>query len=878
MDVQLTGYQLALRYALIVHGQQRMKQLSSDEAIELSFACRLHAKYQQDITTALIELGFPVSARALQIIQSPQPPIAAATGREWNTSEDIAIFWAAFHNQTQSMFRVVPDRSQKACETQLSRWRDILVEYDLDAMITQKLVEVSDNIEALVSQCEDEETRWSGVEPTIGQGPIGMLTRAEAAAAEVLGSDSVLHLNALAQGRKQAQEKRDRKNQQLGEARQSRIEKRSGQSGEERRGDACVQRRDFAPLFHHVLKQSQGNLHRGKPEYDDAMKWFWLHLYMLGRKSFTFMQTMLHGPSTSTLASWFDKRDCPRFSEYRQLDRLPDILKYQMRRTGLKSASVLISVDAMKLDEDICIDHLGNIDGLLGVTSVSDPNHYRTKHSDFLQLWQEARDSKQLVGSMFVVTVCPLARFPCFPLHVHLSNTGNASEEVDRLLMACHELLSSSPLRCEYLGSDADTKYRGRFTDVFCTWTADLADHRGCVHTIEKPALMWCNDAAHLLKRARSRLVTHGRLFASRDGQCRQEAAEKKAKKQKRQCENLADVCMVTPEILMKLNPTMSPTWFRNNGKDAMDDYYPHFIFSGKTLSGILADMGILSMRKVGRKVRKMEAAHLLCYVVPELCMIRILRYKDPTCTRRKRLMWAHLALFIFVLCYDWMKAQGTQDNLKKENYSSFFSMHVCVDSANWLFAVIHIFAEVAESFSMTRIGSIISEHFFALLRYHADKDQTPRAVREAFDRIMVMSDMGEHHQVHIARRLFECAMIEEGTAELSQEEINLCLNTAYKIVRLTGAVFSNSCEFYKLVAPLSGVNIKEFDFPEIELLLTLVNDDFDHQSSAVKPSWRVSTSKFRCGSAKVGRNIRERYATSVKPEDPTPKRTKCRK
>lgn len=112
----------------------------------------------------------------------------------------------------------------------------------------------------------------------------------------------------------------------------------------------------FDDLFIHVLSECEANLTR-QPVYDNQMQAFWLRLYLMGRRTFRFMQQMLHGPSLSTLFAWINKRQCPKFNDLLAIENIPKILDYYRSRDELTPDPVLISVDAMKIDEDLCIDH-----------------------------------------------------------------------------------------------------------------------------------------------------------------------------------------------------------------------------------------------------------------------------------------------------------------------------------------------------------------------------------------------------------------------------------------------------------------------------------------------------------------------------------------
>ena len=106
----------------------------------------------------------------------------------------------------------------------------------------------------------------------------------------------------------------------------------------------------------------------------------------------------------------------------------------------------------------------------------------------------------------------------------------------------------------------------------------------------------------------------------------------------------------------------------------------------------------------------------------------------------------------------------------------------------------------VETPFSMSRVGSMTSEHQFSQIRFHAGKEQTIRSLRHAFDRIMIMNDLGNILKEKLEKRMFQCGKVENGTTVLSQTNINMCIQIAYKTAFMSGIVFPNECHFYDLV------------------------------------------------------------------------------
>lgn len=562
------------------------------------------------------------------------------------------------------------------------------------------------------------------------------------------------------------------------------------------------------------------------------------------------MQRMLHGPSLSTLFKWISDTDCPRFDDLLDLDNVTAILDYYRERGELDDGVMLLSVDAMKADEDLCIDHTGHVDGLISVRNVENPEEYRQNHDKYIKQWEDFKRAGEVVGSIFIITACPLNENTTFPIHIHLAQNGNANDDVEIAVAHVTDIMRDYGLDVRLIGSDADVKYRTTFEEDFIGWTRLLSGCKGNVMEIEFPSCMWSNDCAHILKRARSRLVTHGRLYADRD-----------AEKQKfPEYNSYVDV-----ETLKSINPLMSDTWFRNNGRDSMDDYYPHYIFSGETIKGIMSTIPTDGTSAAPGT----SMGHVLNYTVPMTCLAKILRHKNAD--RKLRLQWAYLALYIMLLNYSWIKKQCGNKELKRENYSSYFTIHLCIDCCNWLFCLIHTLGGVDASFSLSRLGSIISEHLFAQLRFYAQKEQTVRSVRAAFNRMSTLKHLGDWGAPKVEKRWISCATIEPGCVVLSSEELQPLLHLAQKIAHMAGIVIPREAEFYDLVKDNKPGSLTKLTDEERIFIDTLCTDEFKYINNGSTHGWRLQTSRFRIGGSKIGRNIESRYksATKITPMEP---------
>ena len=105
---------------------------------------------------------------------------------------------------------------------------------------------------------------------------------------------------------------------------------------------------------------------------------------------------------------------------------------------------------------------------------------------------------------------------------------------------------------------------------------------------------------------------------------------------------------------------------------------------------------------------------------------------------------------------------------------------------------------------------------------------------------------------------------MERGKAILPKDKIGICMELAFKIVHISGAIFPHECEFYDLIKKFDPKKATIFNKSEYALLESLL-DDFDKKSSMF--CWRLQSSRFRVGPPKIGRNISIRYISALKTE-----------
>ena len=100
---------------------------------------------------------------------------------------------------------------------------------------------------------------------------------------------------------------------------------------------------------------------------------------MFGRKSYNYHRSLLHGPSISTIYRWIEIIDFPRFKTFRQIKNIPIILSFWKKSYNFDSLACSISMDAMKVDEDLVINHDGIFKGVIPKMKVKNPIMYYHK-------------------------------------------------------------------------------------------------------------------------------------------------------------------------------------------------------------------------------------------------------------------------------------------------------------------------------------------------------------------------------------------------------------------------------------------------------------------------------------------------------------------
>lgn len=551
----------------------------------------------------------------------------------------------------------------------------------------------------------------------------------------------------------------------------------------------------------------------------------------------------MKGPSISTVYNWIEKEKFPRFEEFLKIKNTNMIVEFWKNIFAFKKIRGILSVDAMKVDEDLCIDHKNNIDGIINKKLIKIPENIRGNYQLYSKIFDYQLLRKNIASNIFVISLCPLCNIKCFPLHVYLSSSSSADKYIINYLFTVPNVLKTAGVEIIGISTDSDPAYRKIFNDFFCAWSKSIITSHGDISKISLNRYYITNDCPHLLKRARARLVTKGTLFANRDDWITWKKCISKNL-------NTDHIPCITQETLIKLNNELNPCWFRNNGHDSMDDFYPHLIFSSSTF----------------KKAYEKGDKYLILFITPILCLIRILR--DNNESRKQRLKWSYISLFIFLGYLGWLKVQCTngKEEKMKEDFPSLFTMDFCIDASNYLFSVIQILGKVDDGFSIGRIGTTASEHFFARLRYEAGKEQTIRSIKKAFNRIILIEKMGNQNQ-KINHRIFSSARLEQSSISLDHELITFCIYTAKTICEDAGIKFTRDSAYYEIMECIeSNLDLNKAKmFVEREMKILSNEYATGHRNQTTK-QWRMQISQIR-RSNKAGRNIRSRMYTAIKSE-----------
>ena len=223
--------------------------------------------------------------------------------------------------------------------------------------------------------------------------------------------------------------------------------------------------------------------------------------------------------------------------------------------------------------------------------------------------------------------------------------------------------------------------------------------------------------------------------------------------------------------------------------------------------------------------------------------------------------MMCYIALFI-VLYYKMFLDEWEKEGIQKKVISRMvMSADLCIVFANYFAAMIKALTTINDSFPLSCIGSVLSEHYFGRLRRNSGNTQTMESIRSAINKIQYIDSfrMNVHFEELNHRRKLETAVAESGALAFTEAEIIMCSNYARVLLHSVHLFPELHCPFYySLMRPIYNVDPSDL----LELFM-VVKDRKDYKR---KKKWILNSAQFRVNS-RYGRNITGRYITSAKPE-----------
>ena len=446
--------------------------------------------------------------------------------------------------------------------------------------------------------------------------------------------------------------------------------------------------------------------------YSNDVRHFWTRVFACSPQSFSMLSQMFNGPAYSTLQSWIKAEKVELKAEIMDVEKVALIAKRWVAKYETPGMSYTLSYDACKIDEDIMINEKGQVKGLLTRVELSHaPQQYKYEPALLQALWEEQIIQKNLITHAFVFMLNPISTDRGYPIHVLFTNTGSANDQVLHCIQRIPELLADAEIRVVFEASDSDTKYRmsfnkhfqwifGQYSGIYAC--KDTDGSLGGLEMINVPEVMRCNDIPHVLKRWRSRLINNKSLFlryedeANRDGQ----------------------MMAVNVEGLWKINPEIPASAFRSGSLPAMDDAYPIMIFTKETL-----------LKAFGAK----RLDFVVC-LLPAVCGNMVLRCKSLDHVRRMELAFLGLSMCIYYYSYlESISASSINFELPLR------TRELLVDLSNALFFHTHGLSTIPNSYRLSKITSMISEHFFARLRRSMGPDQTAENFLSVLLRLVIV-------------------------------------------------------------------------------------------------------------------------------------------
>ena len=633
------------------------------------------------------------------------------------------------------------------------------------------------------------------------------------------------HNNQISKQKYSAEKKRlkEKENkQQLKFARKSKIIKNNCQQIQQENES---QLEGFEKEFSIILSESRENfaLGRGK-RYSNETKAFWMRLRMYSRKAFFMMKDYLGGPSESTIDRWIkNSKNCPSCSDLENIDQVFQIFLFWKEKLRLPDeTNFSISIDAAKVDENLSIRYDGKVSGTVDLYNLpKDPIKYFHNPELYRQLWDDLLNQKKLITHIFVITMCPITKKRGFPIYVKFTNSGSATKNVTNDLKRIIFQLVSQGIKIRFIGSDSDQCYRKKFNKQFQQVIKTIFEGRMDLSLLSNECILYSNDAYHCLKRLRKSMINSGSLFIKPD--------------------DIGTPNCVSKFALQKIDKSLPDCIFRKGSMQSMDDYYPHALFNKKTLM----------------KAQKNNNSAVTLYLWIGVLVRKIISGKKLS--RIQRCEMCHIGLLITIIYKSFLE-KWKQNNVPRKILSlMIMSPDMCTDLSNFFTSMIKALTTIDEPFPLSRIGSILSEHFFSRIRGNAGNSQTADSIRASISKIQFIDAFRVDEEFDEANhiRKLNSAVVEKGAVTFDEIEINKCIGFANALLNSAGLFIQYGDFGYDLMSRPLYVDDEEL------LIMKYFNVDLKNEKDT-KKRWILNAANFRVN-GRYGRNIKGRYITAAK-------------
>ena len=558
--------------------------------------------------------------------------------------------------------------------------------------------------------------------------------------------------------------------------------------------------------------------------YSLPSKSFWARLMLYSRKAFSMMKEYLDGPCESTVCLWLQNEDdVPKCHILEDISQINSVFNFWKEKLDLaEDNNYTLSIDAAKIDENLSISSDGTTSGTIQPFVLEkSPSEYRENHQLYNQLWNDLLDNKMLITHIFVMLICPISTRRAFPIYIQFTNSGSATSNVTKNLDHIVSNFVSNGIKIRFISSDSDQCYRRRFNEQYHRIISTLEKGVVNLSRIPEDEILYTNDAYHCLKRLRKAMVKCDGLYMKPS--------------------DISTGMCVNKSTLQQIDPSLPNCIFRSGSMMSMDDYYPSALFRWKTLK------------------RSLEYGNyaVTCYLWIGVLARKVMSNKKIT--RLQRCMMCYMGLHI-VIYYKMIMEKWKADNIYQNFISKMIiSPDLCVDFANFFASMIKALTTIPESFPLSRVSSILSEHFFSRIRNNAGNNQTADAVRSAINKIEFIDSFRSNpnfDELNHRRRL-ETATVESGITSVDDLCILKCRDFAQNIFHSAGI-------FEYFGAPLNDLLMRPI-YTDPDTLLSELFDNTIRNKEEAQKTWKLNASQFHVN-GRYGRNIKARYVTAAKP------------